>query len=160
MQIWPVILILKSLPLDIYNDFAGGAVSWQSKLHKCVALSTTEIDYIATVKTCKETLWLKRFLKELGLKKGNDIVYCDSETGIHLSKNLGLHLKSKHIDVRYYWICDMLEMKLLHVMKIHTDHNGSSMITKVLLREMVTIYKKINRVSRALFMTLEGEIII
>ena len=28
--------------------FAGGAVSWQLKLQKCVALSSTEAEYIAT----------------------------------------------------------------------------------------------------------------
>ncbi|KAM2449967.1 hypothetical protein PS1_020004 [Malus domestica] len=48
--------------------FAGGAVSWQSKLQKCVALSTTDAKYIAATEACKELLWLKRFLQELGLK--------------------------------------------------------------------------------------------
>uniref|UniRef100_A0A3Q7EG61 Reverse transcriptase Ty1/copia-type domain-containing protein n=1 Tax=Solanum lycopersicum TaxID=4081 RepID=A0A3Q7EG61_SOLLC len=45
--------------------FAGGAVSWQSRLQKCVALSTTEAEFIA-VEACKELLWMKRFLGELG----------------------------------------------------------------------------------------------
>ena len=42
--------------------FAGGVVSWQSKLQKCVALSTTEAEYIAITKACKEALWMKKFL--------------------------------------------------------------------------------------------------
>ena len=42
--------------------FAGGAVSWQSKLQKCVALSTTEAEYIAVTEACKEALWMKKFL--------------------------------------------------------------------------------------------------
>jgi hypothetical protein len=42
--------------------FAGGAVSWQSKLKKCVSLSTTEAEYITATKAGKELLWLTRFL--------------------------------------------------------------------------------------------------
>jgi Reverse transcriptase (RNA-dependent DNA polymerase) len=47
--------------------FAGGAISWQSKLQKCVALSTTEAEYITATEAGKELLWLTRFLLELGM---------------------------------------------------------------------------------------------
>lgn len=36
--------------------FAGGAVAWQSKLQKCVALSTTEAEFIALTEASKELL--------------------------------------------------------------------------------------------------------
>ena len=49
--------------------FAGGAISWQSKLQKCVSLSTTKVEYITTTKAGKEMLWMKRFLQELDLKQ-------------------------------------------------------------------------------------------
>ena len=42
--------------------FAGGAVSWQSKLQKCVALSITEAEYITATEAEKEMLWMKQFL--------------------------------------------------------------------------------------------------
>ena len=45
--------------------FAGGAVSWQSRLQKCVTLSTTEPEFIAATEACKKFLWIKKFLNEL-----------------------------------------------------------------------------------------------
>ena len=42
--------------------FAGRVVNWQSKLQKCVALSTTEVEFIAIIEACKELLWVKIFL--------------------------------------------------------------------------------------------------
>ena len=115
--------------------FAGGAVSWQSKLQKCVALSTTEAEYIAITEGCKEALWMRNFLEELGLQQEKYVVYSDSQSAIHLSKNLTFHSRSKHIDVRYHWIRDVLESKQLYLEKVHTSENGADMLTKSLPKE-------------------------
>lgn len=84
--------------------FAGAAVSWVSKLQKIVALSTTEAEYIAATEACKEMLWIQRFLGELGIKQDKYVLYCDSQSAIHLAKNPAFHSRTKHIDLRYHWI--------------------------------------------------------
>jgi hypothetical protein len=65
----------------------------------------------------------------------------DSQSAIHLSKNSTFHSRSKHIDVKCYWICDALEDKLLQIEKIHTNDNGSDMIKKSLPMQNHEIYK-------------------
>ena len=122
--------------------FVGGAVSWQSRLQQCVALSTTEAEYIAITESYKETLWMKNFLQELGVNQDSYVVYCDSQSVIHLAKNSTYHLKSKHIDMKYHWIQDMLEQKQLQLEKIHTSKNASDMMTKSLPKEKLESCKQ------------------
>jgi len=43
-------------------------VSWVSKLQTVVALSTTEAEYMATTQNCKEAIWMKKLMEELGHK--------------------------------------------------------------------------------------------
>ncbi|KAJ4716959.1 Retrovirus-related Pol polyprotein from transposon TNT 1-94 [Melia azedarach] len=118
---------------------SGGAVAWQSRLQKCVALSTTEAEFIAATETCKELLWMKRFLQELDFKQQQYVVFCDNQSAIHLSKNSSFHAKSKHIDVRYHWLRDALNDNMFELEKIHTDHNASDMLTKTLPREKLEV---------------------
>ncbi|RDX74745.1 hypothetical protein CR513_45467, partial [Mucuna pruriens] len=105
--------------------FAGGV---------CVALSTTEAEFIAITEACKELLWVKKFLQELGFVQDKYLLFCDSQSVIHLGKNSTFHSRSKHIDVRYHWIHDALDAKLLELAKVHTDDNGANMMTKVVPR--------------------------
>ena len=67
---------------------------------------------------------MRKFLEELGLQQKKYIVYSDSYSVIHLSKNWTFHSRSKHIDVRYYWIRDVQESKQLYLEKIHTNESG------------------------------------
>ncbi|GJW79856.1 putative RNA-directed DNA polymerase [Tanacetum coccineum] len=116
--------------------FAGGAVSWQSRLQKCVALSTTEAEYVAATEACKELLWLKRFLQELGFKQQRYAVLCDNQSTIHLAKNSMFHKRTKHIDIRYHWIRDAIEDGMF---KVYMDDNAFDMLTKVVAREKLKI---------------------
>lgn len=49
--------------------------------------------------------------------------------------NMTFHSCSKHIDVRYHLIHNFLDAKLLDFVKVHTNHNGFDMMTKVLPRD-------------------------
>lgn len=77
---------------------------------------------------------MKRFVRQLGFTQKKYVLYCDNQRAIHLAKNSTFHAKSKHIDVRYHWIRDVLDAKFLELEKIHTDDNGSDMMTKALPR--------------------------
>ncbi|GKC05341.1 hypothetical protein Tco_0996951 [Tanacetum coccineum] len=102
----------------------------------CVALSTTEeAEYMAATKACKEILWLKRFLQELGFKQQRYAVLCDNQSVIHLVKNSMFHKRTKHIDICYHWIRDAIEDGMFELNKVHTDDNASDMLTKAVARE-------------------------
>ena len=45
---------------------AGRAISWMSKLQETIALSTIEVEYIVASHACKEEIWLRGFLREMG----------------------------------------------------------------------------------------------
>ena len=98
IQIWPETLTDSSFLYIV----AGGAVSRYSRLQRCVALSTTEAEYIAIAEGGKEMLWLKRFLEELDFNQKEYKVHCDSQSALDLSKNSMYHSRTKHIDVRYH----------------------------------------------------------
>ena len=122
--------------------FSGRVMSWQPRLQKCVALSTTEAEYITITKASKELLWMKKFLQELGPQQERYLLYYDSQSVIHLSKNPTFHSRSKHIGVRYHWICDALETKNFCLEKIHIDENGSNMMTKPIPIEKLQFCRK------------------
>ena len=122
--------------------YAGGAVSWQSRLQKTVALSTTEAEYMAAVEAGKEVLWMKDFIGELGIRQEEYPLYCDSQSAIHLAKNAAYHSRMKHIQRRYHWIWERVEEREFVLTKIHTTENGSDMLTKVLTPDKLQACRK------------------
>ena len=78
----------------------GNTNSRKSSLQHIMALSTTEVEYVSRIEGMKEVIWLKGIVNELGIKCSSVKLYCDSQSAIHLSKNLMFHERTKHIDVR------------------------------------------------------------
>jgi len=62
-------------------------ISWHSKKQACVALSTTEPEYIVAGSCCAQILWLKQQLADFGLKISKVPLMCDNTSTINLTKN-------------------------------------------------------------------------
>jgi hypothetical protein len=77
-------------------------------------------------------------MEELGKKRENSRLYCDSESAIHLAKNSSFHSKTKHIQLRYHFIRSILEDGHLKLEKIHTSQNPANMLTKGVTREKLS----------------------
>ncbi|MGV7988865.1 Ty1/Copia family ribonuclease HI, partial [Mycobacterium kansasii] len=90
----------------------------------------------------------KRFLNELSLKQKHHVVYCDNQSVIHLSEISSQYSKSKHIQIRYHWIRDTLEQKVLQLEKVDTDDNGSDMMTKALLKGKFEVCRNLARLKK------------
>jgi hypothetical protein len=63
----------------------GEAVSWKSSKQDIVADSTMEAEYIAASEAIKETVWIKKFVSELGVVPSASSPidhYCDNSGAI------------------------------------------------------------------------------
>ncbi|KAG8484888.1 hypothetical protein CXB51_021392 [Gossypium anomalum] len=110
----------------------GCAISWKATLQTTVALSTTEAEYIAITEACKEAIWLKGLFSELNEDLQISTVFCDCQNAIFLTKDQMFHERTKHIDVRYHFVRDIIARGDIVVSKISTHENPADMMTKSL----------------------------
>ena len=59
-------------------------------------------------------------------------VFCDNTSAINLYKNPVQHSKSKHIEIRYRFIRDLVEDKVVCLEFIHTDNQKADIFTNPL----------------------------
>ncbi|GJV38102.1 retrotransposon protein, putative, ty1-copia subclass [Tanacetum coccineum] len=111
--------------------YAGYVVSWNAMLQHVMALSTIETEYMALTEAVKEAIWLRGLFKELGVELNTVAVNCDNQGAIHLSRNHVFHERTKHINVRYHFIREVLEAKTVEVLKVGTEHNAADALTNV-----------------------------
>lgn len=115
----------------------GGAISWEAKKQKSVALSTMEAEYMALSEACKEAIYLRRLLTHMRcteLVQGATTVYCDSQSAIQLSKNSVQHGRSKHIDIRYHFSREASENGDVKIEYLRSDQMLADVMTKALAK--------------------------
>jgi hypothetical protein len=120
----------RRLTMDYVFTLAGGPICWKSMILSTIAMSTTEAEYMATAEAAKEALWLTRLVRELGIQKGGVPLYCDSLSAIYLANNQVYYTKTKHIDVRFHKIRELVATGELLLKKIHTSENTTDMLMK------------------------------
>ncbi|XP_058734296.1 secreted RxLR effector protein 161-like [Vicia villosa] len=78
----------------------GDIVRWKSSKQDTVVVSTTETEYIATSNAANETIWIKKFIRDLGIVPSivdRIDLYYDNNGAIAQAKKSRSHQRSKHI---------------------------------------------------------------
>nr|GEY02346.1 zinc finger, CCHC-type [Tanacetum cinerariifolium] len=81
---------------------------------------------------CEGSYLAKGTLGRVSVELNTVAVNCDNQGVIHLLRNHVFHERTKHINVRYHFIREVLEAKTVKVLKVATEHNATDALTKVL----------------------------
>jgi hypothetical protein len=114
---------------------ANGPISWRSKKQTCVALSTAEAEYVALAAATQEAVWLKALIAELRGKTSSITMYDDNQAAISMSKNPQFHGRAKHIDIKYHFVRDQVERKVIILKYCESSIMFADILTKGLPRE-------------------------
>ncbi|GKD69441.1 hypothetical protein Tco_1323531 [Tanacetum coccineum] len=112
-------------------------VSWSSKRQKSPAISSTEAEYIAMSGYCAQILWMRSQLTDYGLEFNKIPMYCDNKSAIALSCSNVQHSRSKHIDIRFYFIKEHVENGVTKLYFVNTEYQLADIFTKALARERI-----------------------
>ena len=69
---------------------------------------------MAVAKVAKEALWLVGLVKELDIQQGGVQLHCDNQSVIFLAKNQVYHATTKHINVRFHNIKELVSRPKTH----------------------------------------------
>lgn len=112
--------------------FGSGAISWSSQLQKCVTLSSTEAEYVASSQAVRDLVWIRQLVSDLEVSFGSTVLKMDNQSAIRLVKNPEFHKRTKHIDIAYHFIREKYNKGFFELVNVPTDEQVADILTKAL----------------------------
>ena len=109
---------------------AGGLISWTSRVQKTVALLSTEAEYMALSDCSHQMVWMHTLMGELGYHMKAIPICRDNQGSIFIASNPVTEKRSKHIDICYHFIRNVIADKCVKVFFIPGDDNPADLLTK------------------------------
>jgi hypothetical protein len=135
-------------------QFGGSLIDWSSKKQSTVALSSCEAEYMAITEATQAVMWAKHLLHEIGLQpldattdtnhhtavvRHHSIdVFNDNKSAIAMAHNDVHHKRSKHIRLRYHFVREAVESKIIALRWCSTHDQVADILTKALPRTLFT----------------------
>jgi len=121
---------------------AGGAISWNSRLQKTVALSSTEAEYMALSEAAKEAIALRSLCRDMHMPfKHPVLIYEDNQGAKAMAYNPIHYAKTKHIHIRHHFIREKVADGDICVEYISTSDMLADALTKALPRPTFTLLR-------------------
>ena len=119
-------------------QFAGGPISWSSRLQPTVALSSTEAEYMAVSAASQEAVWLRQLFDSMHLHiTGPLTIYADNQGCMALAINPVYHARTKHIAIKYHFTRELVAAGTIKLEYIPTADNIADLFTKPLTPQLV-----------------------
>ena len=114
-----------------YAIFLGkDLVSWHSHCQATVALSSTEAEYMSMCNCAQQILWIQSNFCKCHLTLDHSIMFGDDKGALHLVQNPVMEGRSKHIDIKYYFLRECVKNKSFLLDYVSTDQQEVDLMTK------------------------------
>ena len=139
----------------VHNDMKGhtgggmtmgkGSIMNRSTKQKINTTSSTETEVVAVNDVLPQILWTNYFMRAQGWSISETVVYQDNRSAILLENNgkLSSSNRTKHINVRYFFVKDCIERKELKIEFCGTDSMWADFYTKPLQGKKFKEFRKI-----------------
>ena len=114
----------------------GTAITWSSKRLSLTSLSSTQAEYVALSEAVREVCWLRNLYMELGLLNEDrpTTIVSDNEGLIALAHNPQFHKQTKHFEVQWHWIRELVQDGTIAIKSCHDLEQTADVLTKALHR--------------------------
>ena len=116
--------------------FCGALITTQSKTQQTVALSSGEAELYAIGLGTSESLFVKSILLETEIvPKVNIRIHTDSTAGKSMSTRFGTSKKTRHVQLRFLYVQELVLQGILQVKKVLGTSNPADVMTKYVSKE-------------------------
>ncbi|KAB2608862.1 hypothetical protein D8674_012030 [Pyrus ussuriensis x Pyrus communis] len=118
---------------SLYGLKQAPRACWSAKKQPTVARSSTEAEYRSLAHTAAEITWICKVFKDLGLHLPHvPSLWCDNLSAISLASNPVFHARTKHIELDYHYIRELVLANLLKVQYVCSQDQLADIHTKSL----------------------------
>ena len=129
----------------LYNCY----ISCTCRRQAVIALSTTEAELIALTEAAKDVKAILNFMKEIikvELSPFTEIarttISTDNIAAQFIANNRVFNNRTRHIDIRYMFIRDLMEEETINLDRIESANNTADIFTKALPFESFDIHRR------------------
>ncbi|KAM1903013.1 hypothetical protein ACFX13_040578 [Malus domestica] len=113
--------------------FGPNLISWSAKKQHTVARSSTEAEYRSLAHTAAELTWICKVLHDIRFPlRQVPLLWCDNVSAISLASNPVFHARTKHVEIDYHYIRELVLAHLVKVQHVGTHHQIADIHTKAL----------------------------
>jgi len=113
--------------------FDGCPISWYSKTHKYMTLSSNQSEYVTSAKAAKEAKWLSKVFGQLSKQTICPIaLFGDNKGANAMTQNPVNHAGSKHVEIADHYAREQVSRGLITVNFVKSQDNIADVFTKAL----------------------------